>query len=157
VVRADDGHVRRLAGIALCLLACPATAAAAERSWAQPQIEAIVAAGLLADSVASFKPQQPLTQRALAGALETLSFASEEPVAYRYPVVIPGRAVTIRELDAALVGFLGLGDAARSVTVALRDAGLTPKAGAGTETVARLLGPPLQPPRRDGHARARPE
>ena len=53
---------------------------------------------------------------------------------------MPGRAVTIRELDAALVGFLGLGDAARSVTAALRDAGLAPKAGAGTETIARLLG-----------------
>jgi hypothetical protein len=48
--------------------------------------------------------------------------------------------VTIRELDAALVGFLGLGDAARTVTGALRDAGLRPKAGVGTETVARLLG-----------------
>jgi cell wall-associated NlpC family hydrolase len=140
VVRADDGHVRRLAAIALCLLACPATAAAAERSWAQPQIEAVVAAGLLADSVASFKPQQPLTQRALAAALQTLSLASEKPVDGGYAVIAPGRAVTIRELDAALVGFLGLGDAARSVTAALRDAGLTPKAGAGTETVARLLG-----------------
>ena len=53
---------------------------------------------------------------------------------------MPGRAVTIRELDAALVGFLGLGDSARLVTAALRDAGLAPKAGAGTETVARLLG-----------------
>ena len=53
---------------------------------------------------------------------------------------MPGRAVTIRELDAALVGFLGLGDSARTVTAALRDAGLAPKAGAGTETVARLLG-----------------
>jgi hypothetical protein len=48
--------------------------------------------------------------------------------------------VTIRDLDAALVGFLDLGDAARTVTAALRDAGLAPKAGIGTETVARLLG-----------------
>ena len=139
-MRADDGHVRRLATIALCLLAYPATAAAAERSWAQPQIEAVVEAGLLADSVATFKPQKPLTQRALAGALETLSLASEETVAYRYPVVVPGRAVTIRELDAALVGFLGLSEAARTITAALRNAGLAPKAGVGTETVARLLG-----------------
>ena len=64
----------------------------------------------------------------------------EEPVDYSYPIVVPGRAVTIRELDAALVGYLGLGDSARSVTAALRAAGLAPKAGAGTETVARLLG-----------------
>jgi hypothetical protein len=53
---------------------------------------------------------------------------------------VPGRAVTIRELDAALVGFLDLGDAARSVTAALRTVGLAPRAGVGTETVARLLG-----------------
>ena len=124
--------------VSCCLV--PNAHAAPERSWAQPQIEAVVEAGLLADSVATFKPQQPLTQRALASALETLAFASEEPVAYEYRVVVPGRAVTIRELDAALVAFLGLGDAARSVTTALRDAGLAPKAGAGTETVARLLG-----------------
>jgi len=133
--------VRRLvlsALVSLCLV--PNAAAAAERSWAQPQIKAVVEAGLLADSVAEFKPQNPLTQKALAGALETLSFASEEPVDYSYPVTVPGRAVTIRELDAALVGFLGLGDAARSVTAALKEAGLAPKAGAGTETIARLLG-----------------
>jgi hypothetical protein len=132
--------VRRLAAIALCALTLPAAASAADASWAQPQIKLVVDAGLLAEQVASFKPKQPLTQKALAGALENLSLASEEPVEYRYPVAVPGRAVTIRELDAALVGFLGLGDSARSVTAALRDAGLAPKAGAGTETIARLLG-----------------
>jgi cell wall-associated NlpC family hydrolase len=138
--------VRRLAAIALCALALPTTASAADRSWAQPQIKTIVEAGLLADSVAGFKPQRPLTQRALGAALETLSLASEEPTAYSYPVVVPGRAVTIRELDAALVGFLGLGDSARSITAALRDAGVQPKAGAGSETVARLLGLRLNHP-----------
>jgi cell wall-associated NlpC family hydrolase len=132
--------VRRLAAIALCLLALPSTGAAADGSWAQPQIVSVVEASLLADSAATFKPQRPLTQRALGAALDTLSLAAVEPVDYRYPVAVPGRAVTIRELDAALVGFLGLGDSARLVTAALRDAGLAPKAGAGTETVARLLG-----------------
>jgi cell wall-associated NlpC family hydrolase len=124
--------------VSLCLV--PNAAAAESSSWAQPQIKAVVEAGLLAERVADFKPQRPLTQKALAGALETLSFASEEPVEYSYPVLVPGRAVTIRELDAALVGFLGLGDSARAVTAALKDAGLAPKAGAGTETIARLLG-----------------
>jgi NlpC/P60 family len=138
--------VRRLAAIALCVLALPAAASGADRSWAQPQIETVVEAGLLADTVAAFKPQRPLTQRGLGAALETLSLSSEEPVEYSYPVVVPGRAVTIRELDAALVGFLGLGDAARSITAALRDAGLQPKAGAGSETVARLLGLRLNHP-----------
>ena len=132
--------MRRLAAVCLCALALPASASAADRSWAQPQIDAVVAAGLLADSPETFKPQRPLTQRALAAALDTLAFASEEPVVNRYRAVVPGRAVTIRELDAALVGFLDLGDAARSVTAALRTGGLAPKAGVGTETVARLLG-----------------
>ena len=132
--------MRPLVLISLILLGLVPNAHAADRSWAEPQIETVVEAGLLADSAEAFKPQKPLTQRALGAALETLSFASAEPVAYRYPVAVPGRAVTIRELDAALVGFLGLGDSARLVTAALRDAGLAPKAGAGTETVARLLG-----------------
>ncbi|HUH14746.1 MAG TPA: C40 family peptidase [Gaiellaceae bacterium] len=133
--------MRRLALLALVSLwLVPAGAAAPERSWAQPQIDAVVEAGVLAGPAADFKPQRPLTQRALGAALETLSLASEEPSAYRYRVVVPGRAVTIRELNAALVGFLGLGDAARSVTAALRVAGLAPKAGAGTETIARMLG-----------------
>jgi len=132
--------MRPLILISVILLGLVPNAAAAERSWAEPQIETVVQAGLLADSAETFKPQQPLTRRALGAALETLSLASAEPVAYSYPVAVPGRAVTIRELDAALVGFLGLGDSARLVTGALRDAGLAPKAGAGTETVARLLG-----------------
>ena len=133
-------EMRRLVLLVLVGVCLVPPASAADRSWAQPQIEAVVEARLLADSVAGFKPQKPLTQRALATALERLALASEEPVAYRYRVVAPGRAVTVRELDAALVGFVGLGDAARSVTAALRTAGLAPKAGAGTETVARLLG-----------------
>ena len=111
-----------------------------ERSWAQPQIRAVVAAGLLADDVATFAPDKPLSQRALGNALETLSLASEDGAPSRYRVITSARAVTIRELDAALVGQLGLGDAARTITAHLRAAGLEPKAGAGTETLARLLG-----------------
>ena len=132
--------MRRLAVFVLCQLALPSAATAADRSWAEPQIETVVEAGILADSAEAFNPQKPLTQRALGAALETLSVTPLQPVVYRYPVVVPGRAVTIRELDAALVGFLGLGDSARLVAGALRDAGLAPKAGVGTETVARLLG-----------------
>ena len=72
--------MRRLAAIALCALALPAAASAADRSWAQPQIKTVVEAGLLADTVAAFKPQRPLTQRALGAALDTLSFSDDEPV-----------------------------------------------------------------------------
>lgn len=134
--------MRRLAVIvSLCALAFPAAAPAApERSWAQPQIEAVVEAGLFSAPVARFAPQKPLTQGALGAALEALALSADEPPAYRYRVAAPGRAVTIRQLDAALVAHVGLGDAARAVTTALRNAGLAPKAGVGTETIARLLG-----------------
>jgi cell wall-associated NlpC family hydrolase len=131
---------RLLLLLPLALVLAPAANAAPERSWAQPQIDAVVGAGLFPQQAGAFGPQKPLTQRALAGALETLAFAAEDAPPPTYRALVPGRAVTIRELDAALVGFLGLGDAARAVTGALRDAGLAPKPGAGTETVARLLG-----------------
>ena len=130
--------MRRAALIALVFASLVPTADAADRSWAQQEIAAVVEAGLFAEPESAFEPQGPLTRRALAGALETLSNANG--TRSRYRAAFPGRAVTIRELDAALVGYVGLGDAARTVTAALRDAGLAPKAGAGTETVARLLG-----------------
>jgi len=118
----------------------PAPTPAPGRSWALPQIKAVVEAGLLAPSVAAFRPDERLTQRDLADALELLALAQALPTVVRYRAVVPERPVTIREFDAALVGFAGLGDAARSVTGQLRAAGLAPKAGAGTEVVARLLG-----------------
>jgi cell wall-associated NlpC family hydrolase len=134
-----------LAAAAASLFAAGVTTAAAAvpppaRSWAQPQIKAVVEAGLLAPSVAEFRPDERLTQGALADALEQLALSQAEPTVVRYRAVAPERAVTIRELDAALVGFAGLGDAARAVTAQLRAAALAPKAGAGTEVVARLLG-----------------
>jgi cell wall-associated NlpC family hydrolase len=130
--------------LALCALALGSTAAASgaapKPSWAQPQIRAVLAAGVFAESVAAFAPEQPLTQSALADALEALALQSEDGAISRYRATSPARAVTIRELDAALVAFVGLGAAAREVTAELKLAGLEPKTGAGTETVARLLG-----------------
>ena len=125
---------------AACVTTAHAAAPPPAHSWAQPQIKTVVEAGLLAPSVAEFRPDEPLTQRALADALEVLALLQAQPTVVRYRAVAPERAVTIRELDAALVGFAGLGDAARAVTAQLRAAGLAPKAGTGTEVVARLLG-----------------
>ena len=136
--------------LALCALALGSTAApaaAAKRSWAQPQIEAVVAAGLFPENVGSFAPDAPLTQGALADALLALAGEDGPPSAYR--VTAPGRAVTIRELDAALVAFKGLGAAARAVTAELKAAGLAPKPGVGTETVGRLLGLRINHPAAD--------
>ena len=122
------------------VLVTAAPASAAKPSWAQPQIKGVVAAGLLAPSVAAFAPDKPLTQRALADALDTLALESEDGRTSTYRAPAPAKPVTIRELDAALVGFLGLADAARAVAAELKSAGLAPKSGAGTETVARMLG-----------------
>ncbi|HWH05872.1 MAG TPA: NlpC/P60 family protein [Gaiellaceae bacterium] len=133
---------------AACSLACasPAVAAPAPpaaspaKSWAHAQIQVVTGHGILGGGPNTFAPEATLTQRQLAAALEALALLDEEPRTVRYRATVPGRAVTIRELNAALVGFVGLGDAARAVTAALRAAELAPKAGAGTEVVARLLG-----------------
>ena len=57
-----------------------------------------------------------------------------------YRAISPARSVTVKQLDAALVAYLGLGDAARAIQATLRGAGLAPPANTGTEAVARLLG-----------------
>ncbi len=56
-----------------------------------------------------------------------------------YRAVSPSKPVTIRQLDAALVGYLGLGPAASRIQGALAAAGLGPPPDTGTEVVARLL------------------
>jgi hypothetical protein len=105
---------------------------AASRSWAAPQIEAVVASGLMGPSVERFRPEDPLTWTELTTVLA--SFGS--PV----PFVEPSAPVTLRELDAHLVTLAGLRLEARAIRVAAKQAGLMPKASLGTETVARMLG-----------------
>jgi hypothetical protein len=56
-----------------------------------------------------------------------------------YRAVAPAQAVSIKQLDAALVGYLGLGDAARAIQATLKQAGLNPPANTGSEAVARML------------------
>lgn len=63
-----------------------------------------------------------------------------------YRAVSPARAVTVKQLDAALVAYLGLGNAAREIQTTLRNAGLQPPPNTGTEAVARLLGLRLNHP-----------
>jgi cell wall-associated NlpC family hydrolase len=61
------------------------------------------------------------------------------PARRLYRAAVPTQAVTIKQLDAALVGYLALGGAAREIQEKLRDAGLNPPESSGTEVVARLL------------------
>jgi cell wall-associated NlpC family hydrolase len=117
------------------LLAWSSTDAAAKSttSWAQAELRAAVAAGLMAKEAAA-RPNDPLTRVEL----ETLSAGLLHTVPAK-----PGTStatVTISALDAKLVGTLGLTDAAKLFTQDAKTAGLTPPSRFGTEAVARILG-----------------
>jgi cell wall-associated NlpC family hydrolase len=121
----------------LCLsLVPPALAAApAKQSWALPEIRSVTAAGLMGGGdPASFKPDAPLTQGALARLVADLTQQEAATPAS------PAATVTMAGLDAALVRALDLTDAAASFAAAIRAAGLAPPSRFGTEVVARLLG-----------------
>ncbi len=122
---------------AVLALLSPATAEAAKpaRSWAQPEIKLVVSRGLMAESVATFKPNAPLTQTALSDLVAGLTEDEPEPRAQQSTA-----QVTIAQLDAQLVRALGLGDEASSFYRAAAAAGTQPPARFGTEVVARLLG-----------------
>ncbi len=109
------------------------SAGAAPRSWASPQIQAVVDAGLMAPSAAEFRPDDPLTAGELSIVLATLGV----PVV---SVTDLDRPVSMRELDAQLVTAIGFREYARNLRLSALSAGLTPKQWLGTETVARLLG-----------------
>lgn len=108
------------------LLLAPA-AGAEPSSWAQPQIKTVVARGLMAKTVASFRPSEPLLQPDLDALIGGLT---DEPVLVGW---------TTTEVTMA-VRALGLAPAAAQFTAAARAAGLKPSARFGTEVVARLLG-----------------
>src|SRR6266496_2036539 len=137
--------VRRLRLLAFlaCLLAglsaAPSAAPArAKRSWAQAEIRTVVAHGLMASSVAAFRPNDPLTQNELRDLLAAMSEESPQPPSQ--PPARPGPSVTIAQLDARLVRALGFGDEASSFYQSAAAAGLRPPARFGTEVIARLLG-----------------
>jgi cell wall-associated NlpC family hydrolase len=67
--------------------------------------------------------------------------APVEPVVQHtlYRAAAPSQPVTIKQLDAALVAYVGLSAAARKIQLTLQAGGLKPPANTGTETVARML------------------
>ena len=130
---------RILATLAVfAVLAAPAAArgrgGAQPASWAQPEIRVVVAHGLMAKSVQTFRPNDPVTRGALTGLVAGLT---EEPSTASLTSPAP---VTMAQLDATLVRALGLSDAASTFAAAARNAGLKPPSRFGTEVVARLLG-----------------
>jgi cell wall-associated NlpC family hydrolase len=104
------------------------------KSWADAQIRLVVAHGLMAPDVASFHPDDPLTQGALADLAAGLTARAPAPVAN------PSAPVTIAGLDTKLVRALGLAVAAGDFVRGARAVGLSPPARFGTEVTARLLG-----------------
>jgi cell wall-associated NlpC family hydrolase len=111
----------------------PVAAAKPASSWAQAELKAVVAAGLMAKEAAA-RPNDALTR----GELETISagLLHVTPVA---PTTATA-PVTMSALDAKLVTTLGLSDTAKLFTQNAKAAGLAPPARFGNEVVARLLG-----------------
>src|SRR5436189_1629692 len=119
------------------VLAAPAAARShrgASTPWAQAEIKVVVAHGLMAKSIQTFHPNDPLTRGALTALVSGLT--SELPTASPQSTA----PVTIAQLDSTLVRGLGLSGAATEFAAAARSAGLAPPSRFGTEVVARLLG-----------------
>jgi cell wall-associated NlpC family hydrolase len=116
------------------LLALSSDAAAKPpTSWAQAELRAVVAAGLMAKEAAA-RPNEPLTR----GELETMTAG----LLHAVPTTpaAPGATVSMSALDARLVTTLGLTDTAKIFEQNAKTAGLAPPSRFGTEAVARLLG-----------------
>jgi cell wall-associated NlpC family hydrolase len=63
-----------------------------------------------------------------------------------YKAFSPSHTVSVKQLDAALVSYVGLAGAAREIQATLKQAGLQPPPATGTEAVARMLGLRLDHP-----------
>ena len=108
--------------------------AGAKPSWAQAEIRYVVKRGLMAKTVSTFRPDDPLT----AGELATLvAGLTKEPTR---TVANKAAPITVTQLDARLVRALGLSETAATFGANVRAAGLAAPSRFGTETVARLLG-----------------
>ncbi len=133
---------RPLAAFACFVLALAAAASATaqshatKRSWADPEIRYVVAHGLMARDVSTFRADKPLTQ----GALSALVSGLGRSPASVTPVATDATPVTMAQLDARIVRGLGLGATATAFAAGARAAGLTPPSRFGTEVVARLIG-----------------
>jgi cell wall-associated NlpC family hydrolase len=86
-------------------------------------------------------PGAPVAVPVAKSSLPAAPAAPTEPTVQHalYRAVFPARPVSMKQLDAALVGYLGLGAAAREIQGTLQRAGLRPPANTGTEAVARML------------------
>jgi cell wall-associated NlpC family hydrolase len=103
-------------------------------TWAQTEIRLVVKRGLMARSVASFRPADRLTQGELANLVAGLTTQTAATVAN------PAAPVTVAQLNTRLVRAIGLAGAAKTFADRARAARIATPSRFGTETVARLLG-----------------
>ena len=109
--------MRRVVGVLAVLVALAAAPVSAAESWAKPQIETVVTAGLMAPSAAEFRPDDRLVRGELQELVAALGGVTATPAD-------PSVPVKLRELDAAIVRALGLGPVAKHVRAVLVAAGL---------------------------------
>jgi cell wall-associated NlpC family hydrolase len=107
---------------------------AAKRSWAHREITIVTGQGLMGGNAAAFRPDAPLSKRALTDLVTELGGATPAEPAD------PAAHATLADLDQALVRGLDLGDDARRFYLAARATGAKPPARFGAEVVARLIG-----------------
>jgi len=86
----------------------------------------------------------PVVKSSLPAAQATVQ--PQQTRAVLFSAHAPSQSVTIKQLDAALVAYLGLGGAAYEIQTKLAAAGLNPPPHTGTEAIARLLGLRLDHP-----------
>jgi cell wall-associated NlpC family hydrolase len=122
----------------------------AVNAWFLGGGHAIAVFGVMVANDGESAPTTPATVT-LPIALSTVPAITTQPPATHtlYKASSPGAAVTMKQLDAALVSYLGLRDSARKIQSALAAAGLSPPANTGTEAVARMLGLRLNHPAAD--------
>jgi cell wall-associated NlpC family hydrolase len=129
--------VRRTIAAIVCAclaLGAPTAVLAAKRSWAHREIKVVTERGLMGGNATAFRPDAPLTKRALT---DLVSGLTELPPPA--PASPAGHA-TLAELDQALVRGLDLSDDARRFYLGARATGVKPPARFGSEVVARLIG-----------------
>lgn len=137
-------HRAAVAMIALATLVATGVASArppATSSFAAAEIARVVDVGLMAPSVESFRPADPLTASELATVIASLG----GPIS----VTDPDAPVSVRELDARLVTLAGLRPVAQTIRLAAVAGELGPRPWLGTETVARMLGLRVNHPREE--------
>jgi cell wall-associated NlpC family hydrolase len=104
---------------------------------------------VIVDNTSGTVPPPASTPWTLRIAKQSFPAAPATPTRSLYRATSPTATVTVKQLDAALVAYLGLGAAAREIQSTLAAAGLRPPANTGTEAVARLLGLRLNHPAAD--------